>query len=69
VHSVRLESLGKDLVVCSGETVAAHWLNEPGAEASTSRSSGVVPESLVAASETEGVALALASAAGSSVLV
>jgi hypothetical protein len=41
--------LGEGLAVCSGETVAAHWLNEPGAEASASRSLGAVPESLVVA--------------------
>jgi hypothetical protein len=39
------------------------------AEASVPGSSGVVLESSVAASETEGVALALASMAGSSVVV
>jgi hypothetical protein len=39
VHSVRLERLGEDLAVRSGKTVAAHWLDEPEAEASTSRSS------------------------------
>jgi hypothetical protein len=49
VHSMRLEWLGEGLAVCSGETVAAHWLNEPGAEASASRSLGAVPESLVVA--------------------
>jgi hypothetical protein len=58
---LRLEWLGEDLVVRSGETVAAHWLDEPGAKASASGSLGV-------ATETEGAALALASAAGSSVV-
>jgi hypothetical protein len=38
-------------------------------EASASGSSGVVLESLVTVSETEGAALALASAAGSSVVI
>jgi hypothetical protein len=38
-------------------------------EASASGSSGVVLESSVAASETEGATLALASAAGSSVVI
>jgi hypothetical protein len=61
VHSVRLEWLGEDRVVRSGEMVAALWLDEPGAEASASRSSG-------AALETEGATLALASTAGSSVV-
>jgi hypothetical protein len=68
VHSVRLEWLGENRAVHYGETVAAHWLDEPGIEASTSGCLGVVPESLVAASETEGVTLALASAVGSSVV-
>jgi hypothetical protein len=39
------------------------------AKASTSRSSGVVLESSVVVSRTEGVALTLASVAGSSVVV
>jgi hypothetical protein len=49
VHSVRLEWLGEDFAICSGETVAAHWLNEPRAEASTSGSLGTMPESSVVA--------------------
>jgi hypothetical protein len=49
VHSVRLERLGEGLAVHSGETVAAHWLDEPRAEASASGSSGAAPESLVIA--------------------
>jgi hypothetical protein len=46
---MRLEQLGEDLVVHSGKTVATHWLDEPGAEASTSGSSGAMPESSVIA--------------------
>jgi hypothetical protein len=49
VHYVRLERLGEGLAVCSGETVAAHWVNEPVAEASASGSSGTVPGSSVIA--------------------
>jgi hypothetical protein len=33
---MRLEQLGEGLAVHFGEMVAAHWLNEPGAEASAS---------------------------------
>jgi hypothetical protein len=65
---VRLEWLGEDLAVRSGETVAAHWLDEPRAEASAFGSSSATPESSVAASETEGAARALTSAAGSSLV-
>jgi hypothetical protein len=65
---MRLEWLGEDLAVRSGEIIPAHWLNEPGAEASASGSSGAVPESSVAASKTKGAALALAFAVGVSVL-
>jgi hypothetical protein len=46
--------------------VAARWVEVVAAEASASRSSDVGFESLVAASETEGTTLALASVAGSS---
>jgi hypothetical protein len=49
VHSVRLERLGKNLAVHSGETVAIHWVDEPVAEASASGSSGAAPENLVVA--------------------
>jgi hypothetical protein len=58
---VRLEWLGEDLAVRSGETVAAHWLDQPGAEASASGSSDT-------ASEIEGATLALASMADASVV-
>jgi hypothetical protein len=43
VHSGRLEQLGEGLVVHSSETVAAHWVDEPVAEDSTSGSLGAVP--------------------------
>jgi hypothetical protein len=46
--------------------VAARWVKVVAAEASASGSSDVGLESSVAASETEGAALALASVAGSS---
>jgi hypothetical protein len=46
--------------------VAARWVEVVAIEASASGSSDVGLESLVAASETEGAALALASVAGSS---
>jgi hypothetical protein len=49
VHSGRFEWLGEDRDACSGETVAAHWLDEPGAEVSTSESLGAVPEGSVVA--------------------
>jgi hypothetical protein len=41
--------LGEDLAVHSGEMVAAHWLDEPGDEASGSGCSGAAPESSVIA--------------------
>jgi hypothetical protein len=44
VHSVRLEWLGEGLVVCSGEAVAAHWVDESMAEASASGSLGGAPK-------------------------
>jgi hypothetical protein len=46
---MRLARLDEGLAVRSGETVAAHWVDDPVAEVSTSRSSGVAPESLVVA--------------------
>jgi hypothetical protein len=49
--------------------VAAHWVEVLDAKAFVPGSLGVVLESLVTASKTEGAALALASAAGSSVVV
>jgi hypothetical protein len=49
VHSVRLERLGEGLTVRSGETVVAHWVDEPMAQASTSGSSCATPEGSVVA--------------------
>jgi hypothetical protein len=49
VHFVRLEWLGEGLAVRSGETVAAHWVDEPVAESPASGSSGTAPKSLVIA--------------------
>jgi hypothetical protein len=46
--------------------IDAHWVKVVAVEASASGSSNIGLESLVAASETEGAALALASVAGSS---
>jgi hypothetical protein len=54
------------LATCSGEMVAAHWVEVVAIEASASGSSDVGLESLAGASKTESEALALASAAGSS---
>jgi hypothetical protein len=58
--------LERGLAACSSEMVAAHWVKVVSVEASASRSSDVGLESSVAASETEGAALVLASVAGSS---
>jgi hypothetical protein len=46
---VRLERLGEGLAIRSAETVAAHWVDEPLAEASASGSSDAMPESSVVA--------------------
>jgi hypothetical protein len=46
---VRLERLGEGLTTRFGETVAAHWVDEPVAEASASGSSGAAPTSSVVA--------------------
>jgi hypothetical protein len=54
------------LVACSGEMVAAHWVEVVVVEASASGSSDVGLESSAAASETKSEALVLASVAGSS---
>jgi hypothetical protein len=50
--------LGEGLAVRYGKTVATHWVNEPVAEASASRSSGAAPESLVVAYGMEDAVLA-----------
>jgi hypothetical protein len=49
VHSVRLERLDEGLAVCSGEMIAAHWVDESMAEDSASRSLDVAPECSVVA--------------------
>jgi hypothetical protein len=54
------------LAACSGEMVAAHWVEVVAVEASASGSSNVGLESSVDASETESEALVLVSVAGSS---
>jgi hypothetical protein len=69
VHPARLEHWSGDLAAGSGETVAARWIEVVAVEASASGGSGVALESSVAASKTEGVAPALASAPGSSMVI
>jgi hypothetical protein len=69
VHSARLDHYGGGLAACSGETVAAHWVEVLAAEASTSGSLDIVLESLVTLPGTKGATLALAYAVGSSVVV
>jgi hypothetical protein len=53
------------LAACSGEMVAAHWVEVVAVEASLSGSSDVGLESSAAASKTESGALILVQAAGS----
>jgi hypothetical protein len=55
VYYVRLERLGEGLAICSNETVAAHWVDEPVAKDSSSASSDVVLESSVVGSGMEDV--------------
>jgi hypothetical protein len=54
------------LATCSGEMVAARWVEVVAIEASASGSSDVGLENLAVASETESEALVLALVAGSS---
>jgi hypothetical protein len=54
------------LAACSGETVAAHYVEVVAVEASASGSSDVGLEDSASVSETQSGALVLASAAGSS---
>jgi hypothetical protein len=63
-----LEHWDRGLAACSGETVAAHWVEVLAAVASTSGSSGIVLESLIAVSGTECATLVLASVASSSMV-
>jgi hypothetical protein len=65
VHRAWLGHWSGGLAACSGEMVAAHWVEVVAIEASASGSSNVGLESSVAVSETESGALVLASAAGS----
>jgi hypothetical protein len=66
VHRAWLGHWSEGLAACSGEMVAARWVEVVAVEASTSGSLDVGLESSVAASETESEALVLASVAGSS---
>jgi hypothetical protein len=66
VHRAWLGHWSGGLAACSGEMVAARWVEVVAVEASASGSSDVGLESLVVVSETESGALVLASAAGSS---
>jgi hypothetical protein len=61
-----LGHLSEGLAACSSEMVVARWVEVVAVEASASGSSDVGLENLVAASKTKGVALVLASVAGSS---
>jgi hypothetical protein len=56
----------RGLAACSGEMVAAHWVEVVAVEASASGSSDIGLESSAAASENERGALVLASGVGSS---
>jgi hypothetical protein len=66
VHRAWLGNWSGGLAACSGEMVAAHWVEVVAIEASESRSSDVGLESSAAASETESRALVLALVADSS---
>jgi hypothetical protein len=66
VHRAWLGHWSGGLAACSGEVVAARWVEVVAVEASASGSSDVGLESSAAVSETEGGALVLALAAGSS---
>jgi hypothetical protein len=66
MHSAWLGHWSGGLAACSGEMVAARWVELVVVEASASGSWDVGLESSAAASETESGALVLASEAGSS---
>jgi hypothetical protein len=66
VHRAWLGHWSGGLAACSGEMVAAHWVEVVAVEASASGCSDVGLESSAAVSKTESEALALASVAGSS---
>jgi hypothetical protein len=59
-------ALERGLAACSGEMVAARWVEVVDVEASASRSSDVGLKSLAAAPKTKSEALVLALVAGSS---
>jgi hypothetical protein len=66
VHRAWLGHWSGGLAACSGEMVAAHWVEVVAVEASTSGSSDAGLEDSTSVSETESRALVLASTAGSS---
>jgi hypothetical protein len=66
VHRAWLGHWSGGLAACSGEMVAAHWVEVVTVDASASESSDVGLENLASVSETKSGALVLASAAGSS---
>jgi hypothetical protein len=66
MHRAWLGHWSGGLAACSGEMVAAHWVEVVAVEASASGSSDVGLESSATALETESGALVLASEAGSS---
>jgi hypothetical protein len=66
MHSAWLGHWSGGLAACSGEMVAACWVEVVVVKASVSESSDVGLESSAAASENESEALVLASVAGSS---
>jgi hypothetical protein len=66
VHRAWLGHWSGGLAACSGEMVAAHWVEVVAVEASASGSSDVGLENSASVLETESGALVLASTAGSS---
>jgi hypothetical protein len=66
MHRAWLGHWSGGLAACSGEMVAAHWVEVVAVEASASGSSDVGLEDSASVSETESGALVLASAASSS---
>jgi hypothetical protein len=66
VHRAWLGHWSGGLAACSGEMVAARWVEVVAVEASTSGNSDVGLEGSTSVSETESEALVLASAVGSS---
>jgi hypothetical protein len=66
VHHAWLGHWSGGLATCSGEMVAARWVEVDAVEASASGNSNIGLEGSASASEIESEALVLASAAGSS---